>query len=60
MTFYKKTKKKGGLTIRFGINALDEHAKHFASINYGIEMVFIENGNYVKHNRSIATEASLS
>jgi hypothetical protein len=49
MTSYEKTKKKGGLATRFGTNALDEHVNHFALTNDGIEMIFIENGNYVKH-----------
>jgi hypothetical protein len=41
-------------------NVLDKHANRFALINDGTEMIFVENGNYVKHNRSIATETSLS
>ncbi|MDR0820227.1 MAG: LTA synthase family protein [Endomicrobium sp.] len=43
-----------------GTNALDKHANHFALINDGTEIIFIENGNYVKHNRSMMTETSLS
>ncbi len=43
-----------------GTNALDKHENHFALINDGAEMIFIENGDYVKHNHSIATETSLS
>ncbi|MCA6070782.1 MAG: hypothetical protein LE168_00070 [Endomicrobium sp.] len=41
-----------------GTNALDKDANHFALINDG-DILFVENNNYIKHNRSMLTETSL-
>ncbi|OEG71894.1 hypothetical protein ATZ36_12025 [Candidatus Endomicrobiellum trichonymphae] len=46
--------------MALGANALDKHANCFALINDWTEIIFIENGNYVKHNCSMAAEASLN
>ncbi|WP_374128748.1 LTA synthase family protein [Candidatus Endomicrobiellum agilis] len=42
-----------------GTNALDKQARHFALINDGTDIIFVEKNNYVKHNRSMLTGASL-
>jgi len=42
-----------------GTNALDKTARHFALLNDGSNIIIVENGDYIRHNREQTIDSSL-